>query len=303
MGRNYRNDSNNNKRPKWDDTKHYKKFQITKLSSNIDQPGSYTRLFESSYSMIYIHDNNTNDQSSSSLSNDETKRDIMKDKIKKEELVVTKIIRTIHQHHQIMKMKKKDIIMKEETKEDMALGSTTSLSNKQIVHVHVNGLCVITAGDNLLSYIHNKYTISKNHGLNDVQQQQQQQVPKDSKKIIKNIKYIQKVNNNSSGGKNKKKVQAKLIKHGGKIHPYDPLVEIVLWDDSVIILYCCVLGTMIEINEERLKKDPSLLLCDPLGCGYLGIFLPLGSFPPDGWMMMKKNSSCNNDDNIKKDKV
>merc|ERR1711862_98021 len=184
---------------KWDDTKHYKKFQITKLSSNIDQPGSYTRLFESSYSMIYIHDNNTNDQSSSSLSNDETKRDIMKDKIKKEELVSdenNKNDTSTSSNNE--DENKKDIIMKEETKEDMALGSTTSLSNKQIVHVHVNGLCVITAGDNLLSYIHNKYTISKNNSLNDVQQQQQQQVPKDSKKIIKNIKYIQKVNNNSS---------------------------------------------------------------------------------------------------------
>ena len=189
---------NQNKKPKFDDSRHYKSFKISKVASNVDQPGSYTRVFHASYTMLYQpNEENTN--------------------------------------------------------------SPLPLL-PQIIHSHINGLCIVTAGKEVLSHI-----------------QKQQQT-------IKQIKYLIKIPSDTSvvGGKNKKKKQAEMLKKGGRIHPKDPLMEITLGDDSVIILYSCVLGTIVDWNE-CLLREPSLLMSDPFGLGsYLAILLPLGSFPPDG---------------------
>ena len=94
--------------------------------------------------------------------------------------------------------------------------------------------------------------------------------------------------------------------HDGNVSPSDPLCQITLSNGTIIVLNCCVYGTVIELNhrleseimdtdaaahtaEEGTAKDkgivvggrPSLILKEPLMDGYLAVIMPTrGSFPP-----------------------
>jgi len=131
---------------------------------------------------------------------------------------------------------------------------SSSLSQKQVVHTHVNGLVIVTAGDSI-----------PNHDDNMMES-------------IQVMADVADVASQSAG--NKRKQKAKMLK--GKnvqdgVSPTDPLATIKLKDGKEIQLRCCVWGSVIEINP---NLSPDLVREDPLLDGYLAVILPSGPFPP-----------------------
>lgn len=270
------NGNHDSKRPKFDDARHFKSFHLSKLPSNIDQPGSYTRLFGSSYSMLY------NDCIDKEGNNDNINAN---DSEKKNESLIIENKET----NELMCDNNSNIKDDNVDEGDKVMHLFT-----QVVHVHVNGLCIVTAGNDLIPYILQKRKSSKIDDDDDL----------DINKLITKIKYVMKHKPppNGVGGKNKKKVQAQIIRQGGRITPKDPLIEITLWDNSIITLYSCVLGTLIEWNE-RIVNNPSLLITsDPLS-NYLAIFLPLGSFPPHGLVVLEDDKKISNEKQVSGEKM
>jgi hypothetical protein len=145
----------------------------------------------------------------------------------------------------------------------------------QVVHSHVNGLCVVTAGDLLSSSL-----FDANH---------------EDQATIQSIRFVTKEAPACSAAE-KRKRQAKMLK-GGKVEdvvaPSTVIAELIVakkrnqcGDDSkssskktlVIPLRACVWGTILELNTEL---TPTVLMGDPLLDGYLAIILPSGKFPPN----------------------
>ena len=114
---------------------------------------------------------------------------------------------------------------------------------KQVVHKHVNGLCVVTAGDCI-----------RNYG------------------DIDKVEFL--IGSDSLLVSSKKR----KVKRGHPSHvrANTPLVKVYLKPNiengvSDITLFSCVTGNIIELNTERLHANPGLLSCDPLLNGYLAI--------------------------------
>uniref|UniRef100_A0A7S3LBP3 Protein Abitram n=1 Tax=Amphora coffeiformis TaxID=265554 RepID=A0A7S3LBP3_9STRA len=125
---------------------------------------------------------------------------------------------------------------------------------QQVVHAHVNGLVIVTAGQSILP---NTDTMMES---------------------IKVLVDVANVASQSAG--NKRKQKAKMLK--GKdvqdgVSPTDPLATIKLQNGKEIHLRCCAWGSVIEINP-NLNTD--LVREDPLLDGYLAVILPSGPFPP-----------------------
>ena len=119
----------------------------------------------------------------------------------------------------------------------------------QIVHSHVNGLAVITAGDFVPETV-------------------------DLVQLLVNEADVA-----SQSAGNKRKQKAKMLR--GKtvsdaVFPKDALATVVSKDEE-IQLRCCVWGSVIEVNP---NLDTKLLQEDPLLDGYLAVILPSGPFPP-----------------------
>lgn len=121
----------------------------------------------------------------------------------------------------------------------------------QVVHHHVNGLCIVTAGSNL-----------------------------PEKADVAGLEIVAKEAPSCSAAE-KRKRQSKMLK-GGKVpdtvSPTSVLAYIALKTGKKIPLYACVWGSIIEINQ---ALNSSIMLDDPLLDGYLAIILPSGKFPPE----------------------
>ena len=119
---------------------------------------------------------------------------------------------------------------------------------KQVVHKHVNGLCIVTAGETIPS-------------------------------SVMSIKFV--VNEApASSAAEKRKRQAKMLK-GSKVEdtvsPTTKIAELKLEDGTVIPLSACVFGTILELNK---SLTPEILKDDPLLDGFLAVILPSGDYPP-----------------------
>jgi len=121
----------------------------------------------------------------------------------------------------------------------------------QVVHQHVNGLCIVTAGSTRLPEHDEISTIE-----------------------------ILVTNAPSCSAAEKRKRQAKMLK-GGKVDnvvtPTTILANLHLKSGDRLPIYSCVWGTILEVNT-GLSVDR--LLDDPLLDGYLAVILPSGEFPP-----------------------
>ena len=210
-----------------------------------------------------------------------------------------------------------DILIEDTTSgnESEATTSQETLSiGNQVVHRHLNGLCIITAGN----VIQQKLGISSieadnKDGIQIKDIKYHIQPSKDSqsargkmrtkKKKRKNQKHqsIQ-LNNNGAedggkaGGKGSSKI--KVANHDGYVSPQDTLCTVTLSNGKEIQLKCCVEGTVIEINNRLVDRssssstvdttdsitaqgDVSLLMKEPLLDGYLAVIMPSrGVFPP-----------------------
>lgn len=134
----------------------------------------------------------------------------------------------------------------------------------QIVHVHVNGLVIVTAGNRFCS----------ESTTDDI--------------MIESIDLQVKVADVASqSAATKRKQKAKMLK--GKtvddsVNPRRVLGKVQLRQNMnndektvVVDLRCCVWGSVIELNS---NLSPQLLREDPLLDGYLAVILPSGPFPP-----------------------
>lgn len=118
----------------------------------------------------------------------------------------------------------------------------TTVKISQVVHQHVNGLCMVTAGE--LS------------------------IP--PSKILKSIRFVVKEAPPCSNAE-KRKRQAKMLKGKGKVDhivtPSTVIAELVLEEqtggqETIVPLRACVWGTILELNTANLT--PETLLKDPL---------------------------------------
>jgi hypothetical protein len=152
-----------------------------------------------------------------------------------------------------------EITRAEENSEEKQTVTPTSSSVEQVVHHHVNGLCIVTAGESLPS---------------------------------SSVQSVQFVANEAPAcsAAVKRKRQGKMMK-GGKVEdsvkPSTMIAQLVLENGETIPLYACVWGTILELNH---SLTPEVLADDPLLDGYLAVILPSGKFPP------KKDGSKDADD-------
>ena len=142
------------------------------------------------------------------------------------------------------------------TNDDENVKDQTSLSiASQVVHRHLNGLCVVTVGNTL-----------------------------DSSLEIQSVDFLRDSNEGTARSKRKRKMKMTHASEGdnsrsSSVTARDPVARVTLKDGSRITLRCCVNGQLIELNN-RLLEHPSLLTTDPLQDGYIGIIVPFGGFPP-----------------------
>ena len=176
----------------------------------------------------------------------------------------------------------------------------THTCGHQVVHRHLNGLCIVTAG-NMVETIMMKQSgddvcVSSIQYLVKVGKDSQSARGKFRTKNKKQ-KHVH-VGNNDSSSKERKSMEF----HDGNVSPRDPLCQITLSNGIKFQLHCCVSGTIIELNSRLLdsdsigleckekgsigktngldNRDPSLILRDPLLDGFLAVIIPRGSFPP-----------------------
>ncbi len=192
--------------------------------------------------------------------------------------------------------------------QSIMIPNNNNSTGNQVVHKHVNGLCIITAGNILQTIL----------------QQQQQQNSTSSKgttqhqPTISSIKYLVQVAPDAQSAKGKLRAKNKKRKKNnntsdpsqardancGDVTPTDALCEVTLANGDKVVLKCCVQGTIIELNHrlaaadgavEKEKKqqssssadvdgssngtndvdgNASLLLTDPLLDGYLAVIMP-----------------------------
>jgi hypothetical protein len=170
----------------------------------------------------------------------------------------------------------------------------------QVVHQHVNGLCIVTVADS--------YTL---------------RVPPSSK--VESIRFVVQEAPTCSAAEKRKK-QAKMLKGGtvvGAVMPATVIAELTIvtmeeTDDekvndtpiasrhtssvtkrtTIVPLYACVWGTILELNH---RLTPELLRDDPLLDGYLAVILPSGRFPPH--LPTNSEQSDGNNNHVVKDQT
>lgn len=163
----------------------------------------------------------------------------------------------------------------------------------QAVHQHVNGLCIVTVAESIMSSLPPCST-------------------------IQTIRFVAQEARPCSAAEKRKK-QSKMLK-GGKVDdavlPSTVIAELVVVVEeaeeelghdttteqvpsssptgrtAIIPLYACVWGTILELNS---RLTPELLMEDPLLDGYLAIILPSGRFPPSSSMMITQDGPREDD--------
>jgi hypothetical protein len=212
---------------------------------------------------------------------------------------------------------------------DVNKPTTLARIGRQVVHRHRNGLCIVTAGDVLEQMIisgidetteRNKDNIEEStslppcggdYPLSITALHFHVEVGKDSKSAKGKIR-----SRNNNPMKKRKRPGNTLVMnvgevenitdntHDGNVLPHDPLCTISLSDGRQVQLYCCVGGTVIEINNNLLppslnngdidddavdaggggviNNTYSVLLTNPLLDGYLAVIMPgrKGDFSP-----------------------
>ena len=150
--------------------------------------------------------------------------------------------------------------LRESTDQAGETKQSPSFELSQVVHHHVNGLCIVTAGTRL----------------------------PDQGDIAAFEIVATKAPPCSAAEKRKR--QAKMLK-GGKVEdavtPTTVLANLQLKSGEIIPVHSCVWGTILEVNS-ALSVD--LLLDDPLLDGHLAVILPSGEFPP----IKNKDRRCDN---------
>ena len=154
--------------------------------------------------------------------------------------------------------------------------SLPNVSLSQVIHHHVNGLCIVTVGETL--------------------------PPASSQVKIQSIEFVVSEAPPSSAGE-KRKRQSKLLRGGGGggggganndsnnnklmkgiVTPSTIIANLKVIDNdtattTTIPIYACVWGEVIELNH-KLTSSLDILQKDPLIDGYVAIILPTGKFPP-----------------------
>lgn len=134
---------------------------------------------------------------------------------------------------------------------DARLGFSSGVL-KQVVHRHVNGLCVVTVGDEL---------------------------PDD----VSEVKVLPMPTTNDCSNGEKRKMISRILRGGGgetppcAVTPQSVLAHLILTNGNTIPIHAGVLGVALEMNEQLTTE---LLKRDPLLDGYIAVILPAGSFPP-----------------------
>lgn len=169
---------------------------------------------------------------------------------------------------------------------------STNQSDGQIIHRHLNGLCIVTVGRTLQKYANNATISSVKYRVHVSQNAQSARG-----------KLRAKHGRNKLGKKQPSpdNIESNLeYTHDGTVDPNDALCTITLSNGVEYEFKCCVSGTVLEVNnrlidfnwdgrsqnspchkaETHRPSDPSLLLVDPLLDGYLAVILPKGPFPP-----------------------
>lgn len=170
----------------------------------------------------------------------------------------------------------------------------------QIVHRHLNGLCLVTAGTILDEFrTDTSPTISVSSVEYHVSVSQGAQSARGKLRAKKS---------KCKSGKSSDAPDVEMI-HNGTVQPNDALCTIRLSNGNAYEFQCCVAGTVLELNQRLVdtrdvNKDgedrdnegdadckeaapgrppinPSLVLSDPLLDGYLAVILPKGRFPPN----------------------
>lgn len=142
-------------------------------------------------------------------------------------------------------------------------------SGHQVVHRHLNGLCIITAGDavkELISNHANYLSLSTsiksnaNDGVSVASVKYHVTVAQDAQSARGKLRARTK---KFQADKASKKMTAstvlldpgelnphlKIIQHDGIVMPYDPLCTVALTNGMEVQLKCCVAGTVIDLNH------------------------------------------------------
>ena len=204
----------------------------------------------------------------------------------------------------------------EDTTSDNVLEATShELHNNQVVHRHLNGLYIITAGNIIQQQLDSLSNgdDNKEDGIQIKSIKYHIQASKDSqsargkmrtKKKRKKQKHqsIQQTNSTTAvegvDGAKECSSKTEVANHDGYVTPKDTLCTVTLSNGQEIQLKCCVEGTVIEINNRLVdgsinsdnadtregsttQGDISLLIEEPLLDGYLAVIMPSrGVFPP-----------------------
>ena len=211
-----------------------------------------------------------------------------------------------------------DVFM-EDTTSDNVLEATSqqphSIGN-QVVHRHLNGLCIITAGnviqqqqgcasnddnnkeDGILQIKSIKYHIQASKDSQSARGKiRTKKKRKKQQSIHQNNDTITAEDGEADGEGGSSKI--KVANHDGYVLPYDTICTVTFSNGKEIELKCCVEGTVIEINNRLVdgsksgsddnvainssttQRDVSLLMKEPLLDGFLAVIMPSrGVFPP-----------------------
>ena len=212
-----------------------------------------------------------------------------------------------------------DIFMEDTTSDNVLEATSNEQSHgigNQVVHRHLNGLCIVTAGNVIqqqLGSVSNddnkedgiqiksiKYHIQPSK---DSQSARGKMRTKKKKKRRKRQQQFKQHSNDTTiaeggvdeGGSSKIEEETN---HDGYVSPKDTLCTVTLSNGQEIQLKCCVEGTVIEINNrlvdgsnsssdhtgtiDSVGRDVSLLMKEPLLDGYLAVIMPSRGvfFPP-----------------------
>ena len=156
--------------------------------------------------------------------------------------------------------------------------SDSNNNGNQVVHRHLNGLCIITAGnilDKMMAQSFKQKTID-NEEEDDVRNKAEVEIStiqyhvgvgKDSQsargkmrtknKKQKNHKHKQQPDNTDARedrGYFSKTGTAEVEEHDGNVLPNDTICTVTLSNGNVVQLKCCVEGTVIELNNRLLNN-------------------------------------------------
>ena len=154
--------------------------------------------------------------------------------------------------------------------------SLPKVSLSQVVHHHVNGLCIVTVGETIPP-------VSSHAKIQSIEFVVSEAPPSSAgEKRKRQSKLLRGGGGGGGGGANNDSNNNKLMK--GIVTPSTIIANLKVIDNdttttTTIPIYACVWGEVIELNH-KLTSSPDILQKDPLIDGYVAIILPTGKFPP-----------------------